>query len=271
MLRQQTPSTFSNTAGAVIDLRLDGFGFGDQGAFGSTGDGFDATGADAATTLKVDITGANIGIESTTDVFFRVTDDNTITEGSISGNTLTAASTGGLINLTDKSLNSFFSGNSQNIGNTDRKGAILTQDNAQETANPGVVDQPEALEVDNVAGSNTDSAWQVNPDGTLEYINPNADFPGNFVWPFVITKIGGGTNEAVVYIYKQPSGGAWSVLTDGTQEAKTGRLTIESNDEVSGSIAFPVVAQFGDKFRLYGSVNSTNDDLLLISQQGVVS
>jgi len=241
----------------------------------TSGDIFDLTGLDiidpAQGVVSVSVDGCLANMEDPNWVFIRVTDDDTIHDGIISNNKLEASSTGAFINLDVKSINTVFSGNSENIGNTDRKGAILTQDNTQETANPGVIDEPVQLEVNNADGATTNSSWEVNVDGSLEYINPNASYSGDFVWPFVLTKIGGGTNEAVVYIYKQSPGGSWGVLSDGSQEEKTGRLTIESNDEVSGSIAFPVVAEFGDKFRLYGSVNSTNDDLLLIGQQGVVS
>jgi len=269
---QTTPSTFNNTAGATISLKLDGFVFGDTGGFGGTSDSFDGTGADAAASFKVDIIGANVAMESTTNVFFRVTDDNTITEGAISGNTLSAASTGGLINLTDKSLNSFFSGNSQNIGNTFRRGMIIVQDNALETNYQGQ-NVPTPLVFDNVSGSLADSGWRVNPDGTLEYINPNADFYGNFDWNFGITKVGGGANEVTLYIYKQSTGGAWAILSEGTTVAKSSPLTVESNDEVEGIINYPVVATFGDKFAGWASINSppgNPDNIKLISLNGGV-
>jgi len=53
--------------------------------------------------------------------------------------------------------------------------------------------------------------------------------------------------------------------------ATSGPLTVESNDEVSGVILAPVVAENDTEFELWGSVNSNNDNIVLISQTMEIS
>lgn len=259
---QSTPSTITLGAGETITASFDNFFVANTGPLGITGDFMDLTGADPGT---LNITGAGNTTDMTApNAMFLVTDDNTIDSGLFTNNRQSTSMIAEFIRgIDEKALNTVFAGN--NFENTLRKGAILMNGNATATPNAGAGVYSKALGT--FEESDTVSGWEMDVNGRLTYIDPNTDFEGDFVLSASIGKIGGGSNDLQVAVYKN----GLAPLDDGLATAETDPLTVESGDFVSAPITFPVIATFGDYYEIWVNVDSNNDDPILRSAQLVVS
>jgi len=237
----------------------------------------DFTGLNSAGSNLLTITGSTVNAFTDLAGMYVVNDDATIKAGSVSDNKLVLKAPGitpeFVSGVDAKSLNTVFRANT-GFFNTVRKGYLLTRNNADQTPNAGV-DVPSKLVVSNATNSITNSSFEVTALSSLRLANPNVVgqdiFEGNLSVQFSVTKVGGGANEVTLFVYKKDPGGVFAPLTDGTAVATSGPLTVESNDEVSGVILAPVVAENDTEFELWGSVNSNNDNIVLISQTMEIS
>lgn len=173
IIAQGTPITFNNMAvDSQVILTFNGFSNAFGGAAASTDDVFDLTGLDIIDPdldgkVTVLASGCNANMADISWAFFRVTDDNTVHQGTYRNNILDEDSDGVFIDgIDERALNSFFAGN--NFNNTSPNIELSMAGNLIATLDPG--DNVTWVPIDGVFSINAADATWFDDNG-----NTNAD------------------------------------------------------------------------------------------------